>query len=55
MAFTGEEQGNMRIQDFARYALTSCVAAALLAGCRGSQPPVGASGAMAKSGPFCRR
>jgi hypothetical protein len=29
-----------------RYALCSCVAAALLAGCGGSQPPIGASGAM---------
>jgi hypothetical protein len=32
--------------DLARYALTGCVAAALLAGCGGSQPPIGAPGAM---------
>ena len=30
-----------------RYALSSCVAAALLAGCGGSQPPIGAPGALA--------
>jgi len=29
-----------------RYALSCCVAAAMLAGCGGSQPPIGASGAM---------
>jgi len=28
-----------------QYALSSCAAAALLAGCGGSQPPVGAPGA----------
>jgi hypothetical protein len=32
----------MKLSDFNRYALGSCVAAALLAGCGGSQPPVGA-------------
>ena len=32
----------MKTQDFGRHALTSCVAAALLAGCGGSQPPIGA-------------
>jgi sugar lactone lactonase YvrE len=36
----------MRSLDFSRYALTSCVAAAILAGCGGSQPPSGAPGAM---------
>ncbi len=36
----------MRISDFGRYALNGCVAAALLAGCGGSQPPIGAPGAM---------
>jgi hypothetical protein len=30
----------------ARCALSSCVAAAMLAGCGGSQPPIGAPGAM---------
>src|SRR5580693_2694276 len=32
--------------DFRRYALSSCVAAAMLVGCGGSQPPIGAPGAM---------
>jgi hypothetical protein len=32
--------------DFGRFALAIGVAAALLAGCGGLQPPVGASGAM---------
>ena len=32
----------MKILDSSRYALSSCVAAALLAGCGGSQPPIGA-------------
>ena len=32
-----------------RYALTSCVAIALLAGCGGSQPPIGAPGATLQS------
>jgi hypothetical protein len=36
----------MRISGFSRYALRSCVAAAMLAGCGGSQPPIGAPGAM---------
>jgi hypothetical protein len=35
----------MRISGFSRYALSSCVAAAMLAGCGGSQPPIGARGA----------
>jgi hypothetical protein len=35
----------MKLLDFSRYALSSCVAAPLLAGC-GSQPPIGAPGAM---------
>jgi hypothetical protein len=29
-----------------RYALSSCIAVALLTGCGGSQPPIGAPGAM---------
>jgi hypothetical protein len=36
----------MKISAFYCYALTSCVAAAMLAGCGGSQPPIGAPGAM---------
>jgi hypothetical protein len=32
----------MRCLDFSRYALTCCVAAAMLCGCGGSQPPIGA-------------
>lgn len=32
--------------DFSRYALSSCVAAAMLAACGGSQSPIGAPGAM---------
>jgi hypothetical protein len=39
----------MRSLDFIRYALSSCVAAAMLAGCGGSQPPIGAPGAMPQS------
>jgi hypothetical protein len=36
----------MRVLDFSRHALTSCAAVAMLAGCGGSQPPIGASGTM---------
>jgi hypothetical protein len=36
----------MKSSRFSLYALRSCVAAALLAGCGGSQPPIGAPGAM---------
>jgi hypothetical protein len=36
----------MRGLGFGRYALGSCAAVAMLAGCGGSQPPMGASGAM---------
>jgi hypothetical protein len=39
----------MRTLDFGRYALCSCVATAMLAGCGGSQPPIGAPGAMSQS------
>jgi hypothetical protein len=38
----------VRVSDFGRFALSTCVAAAL-AGCVGSQPPVGALGATAQS------
>jgi len=36
----------MRIADLTRYGLTSCLAAEILAGCGGSQPPIDAPGAM---------
>ncbi len=39
----------MRIRGFNRYAASSCVAAALLAGCGGSQPPIATPGAMPQS------
>jgi hypothetical protein len=40
----------VRVSDFSRCALSSCVAAALLAGCGGSRPPIGAPpGAMPQS------
>jgi uncharacterized repeat protein (TIGR03803 family) len=35
----------MRISRFGRYALSGCVVAAMLGGCGGSQPPIGASSA----------
>ena len=37
---------------FGRYTLSSCVAVAMLAGCGGSQPPIGAPGAMPQSPAF---
>ena len=42
----------MRITGFGRFALSTCVAAAMLAGCGGSQPPIGAPGAMQQSSPL---
>jgi hypothetical protein len=39
----------MRTSDFSRYTLSSCVAAAMLAGCGGSQPPIAAPGTMPQS------
>ncbi len=39
----------MRMSGFARYALTSWVAAAMLGGCGGSQQPIGAPGALAQA------
>ena len=39
----------MRSLDFGRYALCSCMAAAMLAGCGASQPPIGAQGTMPQS------
>jgi uncharacterized repeat protein (TIGR03803 family) len=41
----------MKSLDYARYALSSCAAAALLTGCGGSQLPIGAPGAMPVSRP----
>jgi hypothetical protein len=40
------EQGKMKNVDFGRCASGICMAAAMLAGCGGSQPPIGALGAM---------
>src|ERR1700678_2677551 len=39
----------MKNLDFGRCALGICAAAVMLAGCGGSQPPIGASGAMPQS------
>jgi hypothetical protein len=39
----------MRISDFSRYAVCTCAAAALVSGCEGSQPSIGATGAMLQS------
>jgi hypothetical protein len=39
----------MKSFDFGLHALCNCVAAATLAGCGGSQPPIGAPGAMAQA------
>lgn len=36
----------MRRWNLRHYAISGCVTAALLAGCGGSQPPIGAPGAM---------
>jgi len=38
----------MRSLDFSRYALNSCVAVAMLAGCGGSQPPMAERGVQAQ-------
>ncbi|HTA54075.1 MAG TPA: hypothetical protein VK755_04975 [Candidatus Acidoferrales bacterium] len=38
----------MKSLDLGRYALSTCVAAALLSGCGGSPPPISAPGAMGK-------
>ncbi len=39
----------MKPSAVSRYALSSCLAVAFLAGCGGSQPPIGASGAMPRA------
>ncbi len=36
----------MTSRELSRFALVVCLAAAMLAGCGGSQPPIGAPGAM---------
>ena len=47
IALSGKEPRQMKSLDFSRYALCSCFAAAMLAGCGGSPPPpIGAPGAM---------
>jgi hypothetical protein len=46
VAFTERGARQMKSLDLSRYGLCSCVAAALLAGCGGLQPPIGAPGAM---------
>ncbi len=45
----------MKSLDFGRYALSSCVAVVMLAGCGGSQPPIGAPGAMPQSPAMAQR
>ena len=47
--FIAQGARQMKSLDFSRYVLYSCVAAAILAGCGGSQPPIGAPGAMHES------
>jgi hypothetical protein len=39
----------MRISGFGRYAISSSIAVAMLAGCGGSQPPIGAPAATAQN------
>jgi sugar lactone lactonase YvrE len=46
VAFTERGAMQMRSLGFGRFALSSCAAAAMLAGCGGSQPPIGAQHAM---------
>jgi hypothetical protein len=41
----------MKSLDLGRHALSTCVAAALLSGCGGSQPPISAAGAMGRVRP----
>jgi hypothetical protein len=45
----------MNVLAFGRYALCSCAAAAMLAGCGGSQLPIGAPGAMPQTAAFQRQ
>jgi len=46
VAFTQRGARQMKSLDFGRLTLSMGVAAALLGGCGGSQPPIGAPGAM---------
>ena len=39
----------MKNLEFGRITLSSCAVAAMLAGCGGSQPPIGAAGALPQS------
>ncbi|MGA7201514.1 MAG: hypothetical protein WBX26_06780, partial [Candidatus Cybelea sp.] len=39
----------MMLSQLGRFTVSSCIAAAMLAGCGGSQPPIGAPGAMPQS------
>ena len=43
-AFSAKGARQVRVSDFGRFALGTCVLAALLAGCGGSKPPAGATG-----------
>ena|ERR1700722_3794114 len=45
----------MRILGFSRHALLSCATAALVAGCGGSQPPIGMPGAMSQTSAVSNR
>jgi uncharacterized repeat protein (TIGR03803 family) len=45
----------MRRANLSYYAISSCVAAALLAGCGGSQPPIGAPGALPQTSGLAAR
>ncbi|MGB6739997.1 MAG: hypothetical protein WBE59_06045, partial [Candidatus Cybelea sp.] len=42
----------MKTRLLSRYALSSCAAAAMLAACGGSRPPIGAQGAMPQTSPI---
>ena len=46
--------GLARLSHSGRYALSSCVAAAMLAGCGGSQPPIGVLGAAPQTSAVAR-
>lgn len=48
VAFTERGARGMRSLDLGRY-ICNCVAAALLAGCGGAQPPIGVLGTMPRS------
>jgi hypothetical protein len=48
-AFTKRGAEQMKSLEFGRCALSIGVVAAMLAGCGGSQPPIGAPGAMPQS------